>query len=319
MNNRNYAFAIGTLFTLTALAGCASPGQGPSGNDMAESFVFTGSSTVYPVSQAWAEVFRETRADVDFKIESVGTGAGFQVFCRGEADVTGASRPIKTGEKSEDESCKAEGIDPFEIEIGIDALAVVVSTKNTFAEDISIAELHRIWTANASQQANTWRALRPEWPDEPIVRYGPGPNSGTFDYFVETVLHPVDGKTTKGRSDYTPSEDDNVLVQGISASPHAIGYFGLAYVHENADKVRALKVDGGKGEGPIEPTAVNVEGGKYAPLARPIFHYTDGKPAGTLQEFFRFGLGEEGQEVLADVGYIKLPSGKLTAMKAKVG
>ena len=299
------------LATSLVLAGCLSGGDGESpGGDA--TYRQAGSSTVLPVAQAWAEEFP---GDARFVVAGGGTGAGFKQFCRGEIHVADASRPIKDAEAQE---CQAAGVTPFEIRVAIDGLAVVVPTSNTFVDHLTIEELNRIWTADASKQANRWSDLRPSWPAEEIELYGPGPDSGTFDYFVEVVIHPFDGSTSKGRSDYTPSEDDNVLVQGVSRSPYGLGYFGLAYAQENADKVRAVPIDGGKGGGPVEPTAGNVESGRYSPLARPIYMYTDGQPSGVLRSYFEWALGEEGQALVEEVGYVKLPAAQRDAMLAKI-
>jgi phosphate transport system substrate-binding protein len=311
----SFAILASGLLTAVALAGCAGTdsSETPAGDALSGQFTITGSSTAYPVGQAWAEEFQAMHRDVRVDYNVLGTGGGFQAFCRGEAGITGASRPIK---ESEVAACAANAITPFEVQVAIDGLAVVVSTQNTFAQDITVDELNRIWTADTTKQVNRWSELRPEWPDEPIALYGPGTNSGTFDYFVEVIIHPKDGTETKGRSDYTPSEDDNILVQGIASSPYALGYFGLAYVHENADKVRAVPVD--NGAGPVAPTNENVEGGRYAPLARPIFYYTAGEPTGLVQEFLKYGLSDDGQALVEEVGYIPLPADQLAQVRAKV-
>lgn len=315
--NRTVLLLIATLVT-AAVAGCADGNGRDAGSEstLTGNFKQAGSSTVLPVAQAWAEEFGREHPNVDFVVSGGGTGAGFKQFCRGELDVSDASRPIKDSEKAE---CAAAGIEPFEIQVAIDALAVVVSNRNTFATDLTVEELNRIWTADTSKQANRWSDLRPEWPDEEIELYGPGTDSGTFDYFIEVVIHPFDGSSSKGRSDYTPSEDDNIIVQGIASSPYALGYFGYAYVHENADKVKALPIDAGKGAGPVAPNAQTVEAGQYTPLARPIFMYTDGKPTGALLEYFQWGVGEEGQSLVEEVGYLRLPADKQQAMLAKLG
>ncbi|HET6403407.1 MAG TPA: PstS family phosphate ABC transporter substrate-binding protein [Candidatus Thermoplasmatota archaeon] len=298
------------------LAGCAGNGGSSTESDLRGNFKQAGSSTVLPVAQAWAEAFGGMHRDVQLVVSGGGTGSGFNQFCRGEIDIADASRPIKAEEQA---ACAAAGIEPFEIQVAIDALAVVVSRQNDFVDHLTVEELNRIWTADASKQANRWSELRPEWPNERIERFGPGTDSGTFDYFIEVIIQPFDGKESKGRSDYTPSEDDNVLVQGVAPSRYAIGYFGYAYVHENADKIRAIAIDEGKGKGPIEPSGETVAAGDYTPLARPIFMYTKGAPTGALQEYFRFGLGEEGQALVEEVGYLRLPADRLNAMREKVG
>lgn len=317
---RSFVLLTALVLAAGALAGCAdsaprSEGE-TDGTPLAGELGITGSSTVYPVGQAWAESFMAAHRDVDISYNVVGTGGGFQAFCRGEYPITGASRPIKASETA---ACANQSIEPFEVQVAIDGLAVVVSKSNTFVNNITVDELNRIWTANASKQVSRWSELRPEWPDEPIALYGPGTNSGTFDYFVEVIIHPKDGSNTKGRSDYTPSEDDNILVQGIASSQYALGYFGLAYVHENADKIRAVPVDEGKGHGAVEPTSANVAQGTYTPLARPIFYYSDGTPAGLVGAFLEYGLSDEGQQIVEEVGYISLPDATLQQMRAKLG
>jgi phosphate transport system substrate-binding protein len=219
---------------------------------------------------------------------------------------------------TEKTTCMNAGITPFEIQIAIDGLSIVVAKSNTFVECLTVAQLNKIWTADASKQASYWDQVNPAWPHQKIDLYGPGTDSGTFDYFVEVVITPFDGANTKGRNDYTPSEDDNVLVKGVSESDYSLGYFGLAYAKENPTKVKVVKVDEGKGNGCMEPTDANVEGGKYTPLARPLFMYTKGRPAGVLKAYFEKGLGAEGQAIVHEVGYIKLPADKLAEMRAKI-
>lgn len=259
-----------------------------------------GSSTVEPLALAWAEAFgSEIGAHV--VVAGGGSGTGIANFCKGELDIADSSRAMKAEEKG---TCESNGVEPFELQVATDALSVVVDTSNTFVECLSIEQLHRIWTADTGQQANRWSDLDPSWPDEDIQLYGPGTNSGTFDYFLEAVIHPFDGKESKGRSDYTPSENDNTLVQGVDSGPHTLGYFGLYYARENTDKVRAVAIDGG--EGCVEPTDETVVAGEYSPLSRPLYMYTDGKPEGVLLRYFEHALGDEGQDLVSEVGYIRL-------------
>lgn len=346
MNNKTFSIFAVALLAAGALAGCAnsdgesgepatspatstqsgstpaagsSPATTPSAPAQTQALSgtidITGSSTVYPAGQAWAEEFQAIHRGVRIAYNVVGTGGGFKAFCRGEADMTGASRPIK---ESETTACRANGIEPVVVQIGIDGLAVVVSTQNTFASDITVEELNRIWTSNASKQANRWNDLRSTWPAQDIIRYGPGTDSGTYDYWKEVIIHPFDGDKSTTRSDYTPSEDDNILVQGIASSPYAIGFFGLAYVTENADRIRAVPVDEGEGKGAIEPTPANVASGTYSPLSRPLFYYTPGAPTGVLKAFLEFGLSSEGQSLVEEVGYIPLPTDLLKENQDKV-
>jgi len=326
--------ALLTAILLVAmLAGCTAPQSTRSDCEPKadlQDITIDGSSTVYPIAEAWAEEFAAC-AGIQASIAFSGTGGGFQKFCRGEIQVSDASRPIKTGSGSETEKCQSAGITPFEIQVAIDGLAVVVPNSNTWVTDLKVSELNRMWTADPAKQANTWQDLRPEWPAEAIELFGPGTNSGTFDYFVEVIIHPFDGSSgagSKGRSDYTPSEDDHVLVQGVSGAKNGLAYFGLAYAEESSSLLRTVPIiqdtkDGGKtfisGAQPVAPTAATVEGGTYTPLARPLFMYTNGAPVGQLQEWFKLGLSSAGQEVVSEVGYIKLNEAKRTEMLAKLG
>lgn len=265
--------------------------------------VTAGSSTVFPLSERMKQRFEEEGFTGNLTIDSIGSGAGFERFCvNGETDISNASRAIKD---SEVESCQAIGREPVEFRVGTDALAVVVSKDNTFVTDVTKAELALIFST-----AELWSDVRPEWPAEPIQRFIPGTDSGTFDYFVEAIMAPAnpgdDGKASieKGEgailaaNNLQMSEDDNVLVQGVEGSPYAIGFFGFAYYQENADKLTVLSVDS------IAPTAETAEDGSY-PISRPLFIYSD---ATIMQEkpqvaaFIYFYLTNVNAEIL-DVGY----------------
>jgi phosphate transport system substrate-binding protein len=273
-----------------------------------------GSSTVLPIAEAWAEEFASC-LNANIVVGGGGSGAGIQKFCRGELDIADSSRAIR---QSEIDGCKAEGIDAFEVQVAIDGLSVVVSDSNSFVDCLTVAQLNKIWTADKAKQVSNWKQLNPAWPDQTIRLFGPGTDSGTFDYFREAIIRAFDGSTAELRSDFTPSEDDNVLVQGVASSQHALGYFGLAYFEENQDKLNVVKIDDGKGSGCVEPTPANVEDGTYSPLSRPLYMYTDGKPSGALQGYFQQGLSAEGQELVEEGGYIRLPAAKLEEMRAKV-
>ncbi|MFL7813199.1 MAG: PstS family phosphate ABC transporter substrate-binding protein [Anaerolineales bacterium] len=252
--------------------------------------VTAGSSTVFPLAEAMAARFQDEGFSGQITIDSIGSGAGFERFCvAGETDVSNASRPIKD---SEIESCQAIGRDPIEFKVGTDALAVTVSSENDFVEDVTFEELALIFST-----AETWADVRPEWPAEPIVRYIPGTDSGTFDYFVEEVFD-EDEKPILSAANNNLSEDDNVLVQGIQASPYAVGFFGYAYYAENADVLKVLKIEG------VEASAATVDSGTY-PLARPLFLYST---AEIMQEkpqvagYINFFLSYVNEEI-TDVGY----------------
>ncbi|MEY4577314.1 MAG: hypothetical protein RL701_2017 [Pseudomonadota bacterium] len=227
-----------------------------------------GSSTVYPISEAAAEEFQAAHpAKVTIGIS--GTGGGFKKFCAGETVITGASRPIKTVEV---QACAQGKIDFVELPIAYDGLAVVVHPKNTWATNITIAELRTIWQPEAQRTIMSWHQVRAGWPDRPLHLFGPGIDSGTYDYFTKAIV----GSEHKSRGDYTSSEDDNVLVQGVSRDEGGLGFFGLAYFEENSDKLKLLPVDdanASNGAGPIFPTAETVGNGTYQPLSRPIFLY----------------------------------------------
>ncbi len=293
--------------------GSSNPDGCVSGGSKTE-IIQAGSSTVLPIAEAWAEDFADC-INADIVVGGGGSGAGIQKFCRGELDIADASRAMK---QSEIDTCKAAGIDPFEIQVAIDGLSVVVSQQNSFVDCLTVAQLNKIWTSDKAKQVSNWKDLNPAWPDQTIRLFGPGTDSGTFDYFREVIIRALETSTSELRSDFTPSEDDNVLVQGIASSQYAMGYFGLAYFEENQEKLNVVKIDDGKGAGCVEPTPANVESGKYAPLSRPLFMYTDGKPTGALQAYFKQGLSEEGQDIAEEVGYIRLPAAKLDAMRAKV-
>lgn len=227
-----------------------------------------GSSTVYPITEAAAEEFqKQSPAKVTIGIS--GTGGGFKKLCAGEIAIAGASRPIKT---SEIEACNAAKIEFVELPLAYDGLAVVVHPKNHWASTITVAELKRIWEPAAQRKIMTWSQVRPGWPDRPLQLFGPGVDSGTYDYFTKAVV----GAEHQSRGDYTSSEDDNVLVQGVSRDEGALGFFGLAYFEENADKLKLLGVDDenpANGEGPILPSTHTVGNGTYQPLSRPMFLY----------------------------------------------
>ncbi|MCO5198963.1 MAG: PstS family phosphate ABC transporter substrate-binding protein [Anaerolineae bacterium] len=248
-----------------------------------------GSSTVFPLAEAVAERFIDEGYSGNITIDSIGSGAGFSRFCEaGETDIANASRPIRD---SEVESCQAIDRDPIEFRVGTDALAVVVSSDNDFVTDLTFAELQAIFST-----AENWSDVRSEWPDEPIQLYIPGTDSGTFDYFVEEVFE--EDPEPMLSADPQMSEDDNVLVQGVSASPYAIGFFGYAYYQENQDILQALSIEG------VEPSAESVDNNTY-PLARPLFIYSDcsvmnDKPQ--VNDYINYFLTNV-NEVINEVGY----------------
>jgi phosphate transport system substrate-binding protein len=262
-----------------------------------------GSSTVYPITEAVANQFQQAnlqyagRISVNFS----GTSAGFKKFCTKETDISNASRPIL---KAEIETCKKNGVRFIELPVAYDALTIAVNSQNTWAKDVTIAELKKIWEPAAEGKITRWNQIRPNWPDKPIVLYGAGKDSGTFDYFTEVVV----GKTRASRIDYTSSEDDLALVRGVVTNPNALGYFGYAYYKDNKNNLRALAIDNGKG--PITPSRETVGNSQYQPLARPLFIYVNAEAAKNkpeVKEFVDFYM-KQASITVGSVGYMPLPS-----------
>ncbi|SFO17895.1 phosphate transport system substrate-binding protein [Nitrosospira briensis] len=260
-----------------------------------------GSSTVYPITEAVAEDFQIARnGAIKVTVGISGTGGGFKKFCRGEIDIANASRPIL---KKEMDDCKAVGVQYVEMPVAYDALTVVVNPKNDWVKVITVAELKKIWEPDAQGKITKWNQVNPGWPDDPISLYGPGADSGTFDYFTEAIV----GKAKSSRGDFTASEDDNVLVQGVASNKNGLGFFGFAYYFENQKKIKALAVDGGKGS--IIPSIKTVEDGSYQPLSRPIFIYVNVKAAEKpgVKEFVEFYM-KKGPALVREVKYFPLPA-----------
>ena len=293
------AVALGSL-------GCKGGGSQESGEALGESaevIVLDGSSTVFPISQAVAEDFQSAKGG-QVTIGVSGTGGGFKKFCRGDIAITGASRPIKPSEVA---ACEAAGIEFVELPIAYDGLAVVVHPANDWAGTMTVAELKTVWAPEAADKITRWSQVRPGWPDTPLHLFAPGVDSGTYDYFTKAIV----GVEHASRGDFTSSEDDNVLVQGVSTDPSALGFFGYAYYAENRDKLKIVPIDDGdpaNGEGGIEPTPVTIADGSYQPLSRPVFLYVSTKAAERpeVAAFVDFYLGE-GRKLVAEVGYVPLP------------
>ena len=259
-----------------------------------------GSSTVFPITEAVAEEFqKETRGAVRVTVGISGTGGGFKKFCRGETDVQDASRPIQV---SEMESCRNNNVTYIELPVAFDALTIAVSPQATWIDSITVAELKKIWEPSAQGQIMKWSAIRPTWPDIPIKLFGAGSDSGTFDYFTEAVV----GKPKASRGDFTASEDDNTLVQGISNDKHALGYIPYAYFEPNKKRLKAIAIDGGNG--PIRPARETVENGSYQPLSRPMFIYVNSRSAARpeIKRFIEFYLSQA-PTLVPQVKYVPLP------------
>ena len=261
-----------------------------------------GSSTVYPVTEAVAEDYQKsTQNKIRVTVGISGTGGGFKKFCRGEIDVSNASRPIS---KKEIADCKASGVQFIELPIAYDALTVVINPKNTWARTMTVAQLKAIWEPVAQGKITSWKQVNPEWPDRPLKLYGPGADSGTFEYFTEAV----NGKSKATRGDFTASEDDNVLVQGVSRDVGGLGYFGYAYYTENKDKLQAVAV-AANGKAPVAPSIESVVDGSYQPLARPIFIYVNAKSAERpeVKAFVEYYM-RHGEKLSKEVKYVPLPA-----------
>ena len=260
-----------------------------------------GSSTVFPITEAVAEEFQASvKNSVRVTAGISGTGGGFKKFCRGEIDISDASRPIL---KKEIDACKEAGVQFIELPVAYDALTVVVNPSNNWANTLTVAELKKIWEPDAQGKIMNWNQVRSSFPDTPIKLYGAGADSGTFDYFTEAI----NGKSKASRGDYTASEDDNVLVQGVSKDKGALGYFGYAYYGENQKKLKAVDIDGGKG--PVKPSPKSVEDNTYQPLSRPIFIYVSKKSAEKpeVKQFVEFYL-KNAPTLIKAVKYIPLPA-----------
>lgn len=263
------AVPAATLLALS-LAACggnneaaAGGGSGASGEVVAD-----GSSTVGPLTSAAGELFAEENPDVNVSVATSGTGGGFEKFCQGQTDLSNASRPIEAEEKA---ICEENGVEYTELRVATDALTVVTSAENDFVDCLTVEELNKMWAPESEGKVDSWSDINPDFPDEPLDLYGPGTDSGTFDYFTDAI----NGEEGASRSDYNASEDDNVIVQGVSGSPNALGYFGYTYFEENADALKAIQID--SGDGCVEPSAETAGDGTYTPLARPLFVYVANK------------------------------------------
>ena len=274
--------------------------EAPAG-PMQGTILVDGSSTVGPITQAVAEEFRSQFPQVRVPVGISGTGGGFKKFCKEETDVSDASRFIRS---SEQELCGEAGIEYIELPVAIDGIAVVVNPKNTaIGDSITVEELNKMWAPESEDNITSWAQIRDGLPDQRLILYGPGTDSGTYDYFTKVI----NGAEGASRGDFTPSEDDNVLVQGIAGDTNAAGFFGLAYYEQNTDVIKALKVDGG--DGPVFPTTDNVLSGKYAPLSRVIFIYVSTQAAERpeVQTFIDFYM-KNASGLAGSVGYVSLPA-----------
>ncbi|ABW18662.1 PstS family phosphate ABC transporter substrate-binding protein [Alkaliphilus oremlandii] len=302
--NKFTSLSIILVIAMLILAGCGSKspdksGQALKGNEgkLSGEIRIDGSSTVFPITEAIAEEFRAVNSDVRVPVGVSGTGGGFKKFIAKETDVNDASRPIKDQEAKD---AKANGVEYTELKVAFDGLSVLVNPQNTWVDNLTVDELKKIWAPDSN--IKMWSDVRPEWPAEQIKFYAPGTDSGTFDYFTEEI----NGESGAIRPDFTGSEDDNILVQGIAGDKNALGFFGYAYYEENKDKVKTVPID--NGDGPVEPTYDTIKSGAYAPLSRPIFIYVNNDSLARLEvkEFITFYL-ETAKDIVREVGYIALP------------
>lgn len=321
MYDRVRAKRLGYLASLAALSltvvACGGGGTGNGGEEeqasqaasgeqlLSGAIEVDGSSTVFPISEAMAEEFQNQYPDTRVTVGVSGTGGGFEKFCGGETDISNASRPIK---QEEIEACEEAGISFIELPVAYDAVSVLVNPSNDWAECLSVDQLRTVWEPDAQGQIDNWNQIDPEFPDQSLSLYGPGTDSGTFDYFTDAIV----GEEGASRGDYTASEDDNVIITGVTSDPGALGYVGLAYYEENADSLKAVAIDDGdanNGDGCVSPSAATVEDGTYQPLARPIFIYVsqaavEEKPQ--VQEFVNYYLDSNNRNLIGEVGYVPL-------------
>jgi phosphate transport system substrate-binding protein len=297
----------------TTTPGGDTPQTPASTSDLSGDVLVDGSSTVFPISEAMAEEFMKVNSAVRVTVGISGSGGGFKKFCAGETDLSNASRPIK---ESEIELCKQNGIEYVEIPAAYDGLSVVVNKENNFVSCLKPDELGTMWKVESEGKINKWNQIRPDFPDQDLKLYGPGTDSGTYDYFTDAIT----GKEGESRGDFTASEDDNVIVQGVASDVGGLGFFGFAYYEENADSLKLVEIENAEGKCTI-PTFESVADGTYNPLSRPIFIYIskkalEEKPA--AKAFAEYHLESATQPLVKEVGYIPLTETVITKAKARI-
>jgi phosphate transport system substrate-binding protein len=294
---------IAVALVVSSAAGCGGRDRESESRSAPQLVRVDGSSTVFPISEAVAEEFQREHRDVRVTVGVSGTGGGFQKFCRGETDISNASRPIRPVEI---EACAKAGFAFIELPVAYDGLAVVVHPQNEWVDFMTVAELKRLWEPAAEQTITRWSQIRRGWPDREVHLFGAGVDSGTFDYFTEAI----NGKEKASRGDYTSSEDDNLIVQGVSGDPNALGYFGYAYYEENRDQLKLVPIDDEddeNGKGPIAPSPETVRGGTYRPLSRPLFVYVSEQSLDRpeVRALVEFHLNQA-EALVREVGYVPL-------------
>lgn len=289
-----------TLLLTAAAIGLLLTACGSGGSSASDQIQIDGSSTVFPITEAVAEEYRSASPETRVTIGVSGTGGGFQKFLRGETDINNASRAIQPSEVA---TARENGIDYLRLSVAYDGLAVVVHPDNDWVDHFTVEELRTIWEPEAQASVTRWNQVRPGWPDEELHLYGPGVASGTYDYFTEAVV----GEAGSSRGDFTASEDDNVLVQGVATDTYALGFFGLAYYEENSDRLRLVPVKDGEGA-PVEPSMQTVSEGTYTPLSRPLFIYVSETAVrkSAVRDFVRYYLQNAG-ELSRQIGYVPMP------------
>lgn len=309
-------YSLSLVALLGSLAACGSPDTATTdtaptegeetaaaegGAELTGDVLVDGSSTVFPISEAMAEEFMAETPGVRVTVGVSGTGGGFKKFCAGETDISNASRPIK---QEEIDLCAENGIEYVEVPVAFDGLSVVVNPENDWAACLTVDELVTMWEPEAQGTITSWNQIRADFPDEPLGLYGPGTDSGTYDYFMEATVGEAES-----RGDYTASEDDNVIVQGVTSDPNAFGFFGYAYYEENQDSLKLLEIDGGNGC--VAPSTETIADGTYQPLSRPEFFYVkttslEENPA--VRAFVEYQIAEDNKYLISEVGYVPVPS-----------
>lgn len=313
MLSKKFAYSLSVVALLAGLAACGGgttdtadttteggTDTAAAGSDLTGSVLVDGSSTVFPVSEAMAEEFGKVYPGVAVTVGVSGTGGGFKKFCADETDITGASRPIK---QEEIDLCAQNGIEYIELPIAFDGLSVVVNPQNEFVQCLTVDELNAMWEPAAQGTITNWNQIRADFPDAPLGLYGAGTDSGTYDYFMEAI-----GAGGESRGDFTASEDDNVLVQGVTGDVNGLAFFGYSYYVENQDRLKAVAIDAGDGNC-VEPSPETIADGTYQPLSRPEFIYVKKSVAEdpAVKAFVEFYLSPENAYLVDEVGYVSLP------------
>ena len=319
-----YVYSVSLLALSIGLAACgggtttttdapAADGAETASSGAAGDILIDGSSTVFPIAEAMSEEFSNANPDANVTVGISGSGGGFKKFCAGETDISNASRPIKDEEVA---ACEEAGIEFIEVPVAFDGLTVVTNQENDWAQCLTIDQLNTMWSPESEGQIDNWNQVDSSFPDQALVLYGPGTDSGTFDYFTDEV----NGEEGASRGDYTASEDDNVIVQGVTGDSGAIGYFGYAYFEENSGSLKAIEIENEAGEC-VAPSRDTIADGSYNPMARPLFFYVKKEAYDTKEQvkaFVDFMLAPENGELVADAGYVTLPDSILANSRTRV-